>query len=358
MGVDDYRMGEKLGKGAFSTVYKVERKANSTSYACKRIDISKMAKNEISDAVNEIRILSSIRHPYIVGFFDSFLAKSDRELWIVMEMCSCGDLAAKVERYRKKRKYMDERVVWTHLIQMAEGLLCLHEANIVHRDLKAANIFLDENGSVKIGDLNVSKRMKGGHLLKTQIGTPYYMSPEVWLSKPYGMSSDIWALGCLVYELCALRPPFVGNTFPQLKQAVLCGKYPALPRAFSYEMTAIIARMVRINARERPSTRQLLDCTEVKERRAADWYKEPVAYKHAPPQSKQDLMDTIVVPHHLSQLEAALPKACFPDFRPNSPEAWPLGPERDAAMERKANGAQGAPANPRPVRTAGVEKCV
>jgi len=105
------------------------------------------------------------------------------------------------------------------------------------------------------------------------------MSPEVWLSKPYGMSSDLWAMGCLVYELCALRPPFVGNTFPQLKQAVLQGKYPALPRAFSYEMTSIIARMIRVNARERPSAKQLLECAEMKERRTADWYKEPEEMK-------------------------------------------------------------------------------
>ncbi|EGB09382.1 hypothetical protein AURANDRAFT_24022, partial [Aureococcus anophagefferens] len=214
-------------------------------YACKRIDISKMQKNEIADAVNEIRVLASIRHPFIVGFYDSFLAKRERELWIVMEICACGDLASK-------------RVVWSHLIQMAEGLNCLHEQSIVHRDLKAANIFLAEDGSVKIGDLNVSKRMKQGNLLRTQIGTPYYMSPEVWLNKPYGMSSDIWALGCLVYELCALRPPFVGNTFAQLKQGVLVGKYPAVPRAFSYEMSAMIAKMVRVNARERPSVKQIL----------------------------------------------------------------------------------------------------
>ena len=137
-----------------------------------------MQKAELADAVNEIRILSSIKHPYIVGFYDAFLARRDRELWIVMEMCGCGDLASKVERYRKKRKYMDERVVWSHFIQMCEGLQCLHEQKIVHRDIKAANIFLAADGSVKIGDLNVSKRMKGA-LLRTQIGTPYYMSPEV-----------------------------------------------------------------------------------------------------------------------------------------------------------------------------------
>jgi NIMA (never in mitosis gene a)-related kinase len=237
---------------------------------------------------------------------------------------------------------MDERVVWSHLIQMAEGLNCLHEQSIVHRDLKAANIFLAEDGSVKIGDLNVSKRMKQGNLLRTQIGTPYYMSPEVWLNKPYGMSSDIWALGCLVYELCALRPPFVGNTFAQLKQGVLVGKYPAVPRAFSYEMSAMIAKMVRVNARERPSVKQILCSEDVKARKASDWYKEPAAMPRQASQGKQQLMDTIVVPHHIRNLQKELPKPCFPDTRPNSPEVWPVGAEgpsgapRDQAVAQKA----------------------
>ena len=237
---------------------------------------------------------------------------------------------------------MDERVVWSHLIQMAEGLNCLHEQSIVHRDLKAANIFLAEDGSVKIGDLNVSKRMKQGNLLRTQIGTPYYMSPEVWLNKPYGMSSDIWALGCLVYELCALRPPFVGNTFAQLKQGVLVGKYPAVPRAFSYEMSAMIAKMVRVNARERPSVKQILGSEDVKTRKASDWYKEPAAMPRQASQGKQQLMDTIVVPHHIRNLQKELPKPCFPDTRPNSPEVWPVGAEgpsgapRDQAVAQKA----------------------
>ncbi|KAH8059075.1 serine/threonine kinase [Aureococcus anophagefferens] len=349
----DYRTVEKLGKGAFSQVYKVERRADNAMrgtgargggdaatpppraradrgcprYACKRIDISKMQKNEIADAVNEIRVLASIRHPFIVGFYDSFLAKRERELWIVMEICACGDLASKVERYRKKRKRAARALPGRAAAlnppaaaQMAEGLNCLHEQSIVHRDLKAANIFLAEDGSVKIGDLNVSKRMKQGNLLRTQIGTPYYMSPEVWLNKPYGMSSDIWALGCLVYELCAL-PPFVGNTFAQLKQGVLVGKYPAVPRAFSYEMSAMIAKMVRVNARERPSVKQILGSEDVKARKASDWYKEPAAMPRQASQGKQQLMDTIVVPHHIRNLQKELPKPCFPDTRPNSPEA-------------------------------------
>lgn len=337
MGVEDYVMQEKLGKGAFATVYKIQRKVDNSVYACKKIDISKMQKNEISDAVNEIRVLASIRHPHVVGFYDAFLANRDHELWVVMELCACGDLSSKVDRYRKRRKYMDERVVWSHLIQMCEGLQCLHDHQIVHRDLKSANIFLAEDGSVKIGDLNVSKRMKAG-LLRTQIGTPYYMSPEVWLNKPYGPSSDVWALGCLVYELCGLRPPFVGNTFPQLKQAILAGKYPALPRAFSFEMTAIVAKMIRVNARERPTVLQLLATDELKQRKAADWYKQAARQPSEAHLAKAKLMDTIIVPSQISRLQSQLPQPCFPDARPNSPEAWPVATEtadRAAAVANK-----------------------
>ncbi|KAH8069730.1 serine/threonine kinase [Aureococcus anophagefferens] len=308
----DYRTVEKLGKGAFSQVYKVERRADNAMrgtgargggdaatpppraradrgcprYACKRIDISKMQKNEIADAVNEIRVLASIRHPFIVGFYDSFLAKRERELWIVMEICACGDLASKVERYRKKRK------------RAARAL----PGRAAALNPPAAA----QDGSVKIGDLNVSKRMKQGNLLRTQIGTPYYMSPEVWLNKPYGISS----------------------------RACSSASTPAVPRAFSYEMSAMIAKMVRVNARERPSVKQILGSEDVKARKASDWYKEPAAMPRQASQGKQQLMDTIVVPHHIRNLQKELPKPCFPDTRPNSPEVWPVGAEGPSGAPR------------------------
>ena len=149
------------------------------------------------------------------------------------------------------------------------------------------------------------------------------MSPEVWLNKPYGTPSDVWAVGCLAYELCALRPPFVGNTFAQLKQSVLVGKYPALPRAFSYDMTSMVGRMVRVNARERPSVKQILASEEVTSRKASDWYKEPARAADAP--KSQGLAATIAVPRQIQNLQRVLPKPCFPDQRPDSPEVWPLG---------------------------------
>ena len=248
--------------------------------------------------------------------------------------------AAKVERYRKRRQYIDERVVWSHFIQMADAIACLHEKNIIHRDIKTANSFLAEDGSVKIGDLNVSKRMKGG-LLRTQIGTPYYMSPEIWSNKPYDGSSDIWALGCLIYELCALRPPFVGDSFAQLKKGVLSGRYNPIPKTYSAELSGLIARMIRVNQRERPTIKQLLELPEVKSRRQADWFKGAAV----PEKGDCNLMATIAVPANMRQITNNLPKPCFADKRPNSPEAWP-------ATDRNREGAIAAKKAGRPVPSA------
>jgi NIMA (never in mitosis gene a)-related kinase len=90
---------------------------------------------------------------------------------------------------------------------MIRGLNSLHELSIVHRDIKSANLFLNKNGLLKLGDMNVSKVAKRG-FLSTQTGTPYFASPEVWKDQPYNVKSDIWSLGCVLYEMCALAPPF------------------------------------------------------------------------------------------------------------------------------------------------------
>ncbi len=301
----------------------------------KRVNISKMKQAEIADTLNEIRFLSSVRHPYVVGFLEAFLDRNDTELCIVMEYCSYGDLAEKVERYKKRRQYIDEKVIWAYLVQCLEALTHLHSKKICHRDLKPANIFLTDDGTIKIGDMNVSKRMKHG-LLKTQIGTPYYMSPEIWSNKPYNESSDMWALGCCIYELAALHPPFLGDSFPQLKRAVLQGRYKSIPRCYSYELSTVLSKLMRVNARSRPSARDLLASPEVQK------YMKPGGYGSVAPESHRpiDLMETIKVPHGPKRrISAALPKPCYPDTRPSSPESWPVSArDRKEAIAKKNNG--------------------
>jgi NIMA (never in mitosis gene a)-related kinase 1/4/5 len=120
---------------------------------------------------------------------------------------------------------MDEGFIWTVFIQLVKALKVLHALNIFHRDLKSANVFLNKDGNAKLGDLNVSKLAEKG-LANTQTGTPYYASPEVWKDQPYDSKSDIWSLGCILYEMVTLKPPFRATSMNGLYTKVIKGVYP------------------------------------------------------------------------------------------------------------------------------------
>lgn len=108
----------------------------------------------------------------------------------------------------------------------------MHVKKIIHRDLKPANIFIMKDGTYKIGDLNISKVLKNG-LAKTQTGTPYYTSPEIWNSRSYGNKVDIWSLGCVLYEMATKRPPFLGNSVDELRRKICMGAFPKIPSVYS-----------------------------------------------------------------------------------------------------------------------------
>ena len=150
------------------------------------------------------------RNHNIISYKESFYEDSTSSLCIVMEYADGGDLYNKILQFKKRGDNMPEKEVWHIFIQIIRGLQALHELKIVHRDIKCANIFITKDGVVKLGDLNVSKVAKRG-MLQTQTGTPYYASPEVWKDKPYDSKSDIWSTGCVLYEICALNPPFRAN---------------------------------------------------------------------------------------------------------------------------------------------------
>ena len=136
---------------------------------------------------------------------------------------------------------------------------------IFHRDLKSANIFLMKDGSAKLGDMNVSKVAKKG-LLYTQTGTPYYASPEVWRDQPYDHKSDIWSLGCVLYESVTLKPPFRAEDMQGLYKKVLRGIYPKIPSIFSNELSQIIKLMVQVAPQMRPSCDSILNMAIVRKK--------------------------------------------------------------------------------------------
>ena len=139
-----------------------------------------------------------------------------------MEFADNGDLFQKICEHQKNGTSFSETEIWSIFIQVVRGLRSLHELQIMHRDLKSANVFLFADSRAKLGDLNVSKVAKKG-LNYTQTGTPYYASPEVWRDQPYDVKSDIWSLGCVLYEMITLKPPFRANDMANLYKKVLKG---------------------------------------------------------------------------------------------------------------------------------------
>jgi NIMA (never in mitosis gene a)-related kinase len=160
-----------------------------------------------------------------------------------MDFANDGDLYEKIMEHQKKNIQMPENYIWAVLIHMVKALKVLHQMKILHRDLKSANVFLSKEGSAKLGDLNVSKVAKKG-LLYTQTGTPYYASPEVWRDQPYDSKSDIWSLGCVLYEMTTLKPPFRANDMNGLFKRVLKGVYPKITGTYSQDLSLMIKTLL------------------------------------------------------------------------------------------------------------------
>ena len=204
-----------------------------------------LTDKEREHALNEVRILASIDEPNVISYKEAFIDEPSSTLILVMEFADNGDLYQKICNYQKRETYIKEKKIWYVFIQIVRGLRAFHVRKILHRDMKSANIFLFKDMQTKLGDLNVSKIIKQKDQLSyTQTGTPYYASPEVWKDMPYDSKSDIWSMGCLLYELCALVPPFRADDMQGLYKKVIKGKYPRIPDHFSQEMATVIKFML------------------------------------------------------------------------------------------------------------------
>ena len=312
MSLNDFEIGKILGKGAFATVAIVTRKEDRKIYAMKRINISKLDDKEKEGALNEIRILASLSHPNIIGYKEAFFDQNSKTLNIVMEYADDGDIEKKIKDNLKKRNFFSEETIWGWVIQILEGLKYLHDNKIMHRDLKCANIFLMKNGILKLGDLNVSKIAKLG-LAQTQTGTPYYISPEIWKEQPYDYKCDIWSVGCIVYEICTLRPPFRGNSIKELYTNIMNGYYLPISNYYSNDLKDIISMMLVIDNKKRASTDQLLNSNIIKK-----WINIIKGEKNSKlgdelinnytNNLKANLIKTIKMPKNLKDINSHLPK--------------------------------------------------
>ena len=263
--MEGFEILEKLGDGAYSIVYKVRRKEDSNIYALKKVKLKGLSDKEKQNALNEVRILASVKSPFVISYKEAFIEEETETLCIVMEYADKGDLYQKIVHLKKIGCLIEEIDAWKIFIQMVRGLKSLHDLKILHRDLKSANIFLFSNGTAKIGDLNVSKVAQKG-LGYTQTGTPYYASPEVWNENPYDNKSDIWSLGCVTYEMLTLHPPFRAKDMEQLYNRVIKGQYKRIGEKYSNDMNEIIELLLKVNPKDRPNCDEILKHPIIKKR--------------------------------------------------------------------------------------------
>ena len=300
--MNDFQIISKLGEGAYSTVFKVKRIIDNEIYALQKVKLMNLSEKEKENSLNEVRILASVKSNFVVSYKEAFFDEKDNTLCIVMEFADRGDLYQKIVAHKKSAKFFEESDIWRIFIQLVKGLKALHDLKILHRDMKSANVFLFSNGCAKLGDLNVSKVARRG-LGYTQTGTPYYASPEVWKDKPYDHKSDVWSLGCVLYEMITLRPPFRAKDMEGLFNKVCKGQYSRIPDRFSEDLFKIVQYLLQVNSIQRPSCEQILQHPIILKR--IEYFK---SFGGEDENEDKCLLKTIHMPKNLLFLSDKLPK--------------------------------------------------
>ncbi|KAL9866301.1 serine/threonine-protein kinase Nek3 isoform 2-T5 [Geothlypis trichas] len=252
--MEGYNVLKVLGEGSFGRALLVHHRISDQKYVMKEIRLP-MSSSGIENSRKEAVLLAKMKHPNIVAFKESF--EADGHLYIVMEYCDDGDLMQKIKHQGGNLFPEDTILHW--FVQMCLAVKHIHDKRVLHRDIKSKNVFLTQSGKVKLGDFGSARLL--AHPMSyacTYVGTPYYVPPEIWESLPYNNKSDIWSLGCILYELCTLKHPFQAKSWKHLILKICKGSYDPLPSQYSYELHYLIKQMFKRNPQNRPSASTIL----------------------------------------------------------------------------------------------------
>ncbi|EER35072.1 hypothetical protein CTRG_01934 [Candida tropicalis MYA-3404] len=312
--IDEYETLEVIGKGSFGTVRRVRHKEDGLILVRKEIEYTSMTMQERNHIISELRILRELNHPHIVKYYRHDHIPEQKTIHIYMEYCEGGDLAKVIKNFKTNKDNIPEEFIWQVLVQV---LLALHRCHygvdadkvdlfsktpepkytnsIIHRDIKPDNIFV--GSCIKLGDFGLAKMLSAANdFAKTYVGTPYYMSPEVLLDNPYSPVCDIWSLGCVLYELCTLEPPFKAKTHLQLQAKIKRGVIQDIPDIYSSQLRNLIKQCITVDPSVRPSCFDLIDSLAIrflrKEMELKDMSENIDEYKKQLLKKSKDLKDT------------------------------------------------------------------
>uniref|UniRef100_A0AAV2KYB5 non-specific serine/threonine protein kinase n=1 Tax=Knipowitschia caucasica TaxID=637954 RepID=A0AAV2KYB5_KNICA len=254
--MDKYEQVKKIGEGSFGKAILVKSKEDGHQYVIKEINISGMSSKERQESRKEVSVLANMSHPNIVKYKESF--EEGGCLYIVMDYCEGGDLFKKINS--QKGMLFSEAQIVDWFVQICLALKHIHNRKILHRDIKSQNIFLTKDGTVQLGDFGIARVLNSTvELARTCIGTPYYLSPEICENKPYNNKSDVWALGCVLYEMCTLKHAFEAGNMKNLVLKIIRGSYPPVSVHYSQELRGLLGQLFKRNPRERPSVSIILE---------------------------------------------------------------------------------------------------
>lgn len=263
--IGDFTVLEAFHNGNFSCVFKVRNDENEI-FALKTIQYSKIESKEERESLIEsakretqIGIMSGISSPFLVKYYKIF--NDGATFCILMEFCGGGMLEDRIQRRKDETRFFSEEEVLDVIYQLTSGLHELRQKNVIHRDLKTENIFVGNDGNLKIGDYGVGKVIETqSSLTHTQVGTPYYMSPEILLGKTYSFQCDVWSLGVLAYYMMTYEYPFLANTYLDLVNVITKGTYrPITNSSYSNELKTLIGQMLVLNPDKRITTSGILE---------------------------------------------------------------------------------------------------
>jgi len=255
-----YKQIKLIGQGSFGKAYLAENTTDKTWVVIKSMDLQSRNDKEQKEAFLEAKILEKLQHPNIIKFIEVFRSsKPFSSLHIVMDYAKGGDLQKIIKEQRNKQKYFREETIINWFTQICLAVKHVHDKKIIHRDLKSQNIFLTENGLIKLGDFGIAKCLTFTlEKANTMLGTPYYFSPEIVQNQPYNQKSDIWSLGVLLYEMMALKMPFEATSIPMLSLEIVRSNYGEIPRNFSSDLANLLRSLLNVDPLKRPNINQIL----------------------------------------------------------------------------------------------------